>query len=110
MKIVKGTKTGKSAFASAKSIFQLIRPSKSAKSGVYGGYKGEKNITFIGEGFAAIDMNYSQDGIAIIAGHNQNVRVENITLQDDEPLDGLSIHRTIWHIKLFISQVRNRLF
>ncbi|MFB6469234.1 right-handed parallel beta-helix repeat-containing protein [Cytobacillus sp. Hz8] len=78
VKIVKGTKTGTKAFSASKSLFQLIRPSKSAKSGVYGGHNGEKNITFQGNGTVTIDMKYVQDGIAIIMGHNQNVLVENI--------------------------------
>lgn len=76
--LVKGTKTGTSKFTPATSMFQLIRPSKGGKKGVYGGYNGEKNISFIGEGTVKVDMKYMKDGIAIIAGHNQNVKIENI--------------------------------
>lgn len=76
--IVKGNKTGTSKFKAAKSIFQFIRPSKASKSGIYGKYNGEKNISFIGEGTVTIDMKYKKDGIAMIMGHNQNIRVENI--------------------------------
>jgi len=76
--LVKGTKTGTGYFGASKSMFQLIRPSRGAKSAVYGGYNGEKNISIIGEGTAKIDMKYVKDGIAIIAGHNQNVKIQNI--------------------------------
>ncbi|MBM7690838.1 hypothetical protein JOC77_000241 [Peribacillus deserti] len=78
VKIMKGTVTGTSQFQAAKSVFQLIRPSRSGKTGVYGKYDGEKNISFIGEGKVLFDMKYFKDGIAIIAGHNQNVKIENI--------------------------------
>ncbi|MEK5389649.1 hypothetical protein NSQ59_04585 [Margalitia sp. FSL K6-0131] len=64
---MKGTKTGTSKFTPATSMFQLIRPSKGGKKGVYGGYNDEKNISFIGEGTAKVDMKYMKDGIAIIA-------------------------------------------
>lgn len=82
VKIVKGKKTGTSKFTAAKSIFQLITPSKSEKSGVYGKYSGDKNISFIGEGMVTIDLKYEKDGIAIIMGHNQNVKVENINFKN----------------------------
>ncbi|PLT31833.1 right-handed parallel beta-helix repeat-containing protein [Peribacillus deserti] len=78
VKIVKGTVTGTSQFGAAKSVFQFIRPSRSGKTGVYGKYDGEKNISFIGEGKVLFDMKYLKDGIAIIAGHNQNIKIENI--------------------------------
>lgn len=76
--ILKGNKTGTSKFTAAKSIFQFIRPSKASKSGIYGEYNGEKNISLIGEGIVTIDMKYQKDSIAIILGHNQNIRIENI--------------------------------
>lgn len=81
-KIVKGTKSGTTQFKAAKSIFQLVRPSRSKQTGVYGGYKGEKNISFIGYGSATIDMKYVKNGIAIIAGHNQNISIKNIRFQN----------------------------
>ncbi|MED2974902.1 MULTISPECIES: right-handed parallel beta-helix repeat-containing protein [unclassified Fictibacillus] len=106
--IVKGTKTGTSVFQSAKSIFQLIRPSKSAKSSIYGEYNGEKNISFIGEGSAVIDMKYTQDGIAIIAGHNMNINVKNITFRNMQSghfieMDATS-HATIAHNRFLDSK------
>ncbi|MBK3495023.1 right-handed parallel beta-helix repeat-containing protein [Viridibacillus sp. YIM B01967] len=80
--IVKGQKTGTSKFKASKSIFQFIKPSKANKSGVYGKYNGEKNISFIGEGKVTIDMKYEKDSIALIMGHNQNVKVENIQFKN----------------------------
>lgn len=80
--LVKGTKTGTSKFTASKSMFQLIRPSRSGKKGIYGGYKGEKSISFIGEGSATIDMKYVKDGIAIIAGHNKYIKIKNITFKN----------------------------
>ncbi|WP_084268628.1 right-handed parallel beta-helix repeat-containing protein [Oceanobacillus damuensis] len=77
-RIVNGNETGTSKFDADKSIFQLIRPSLGKEEGVYGGYNGEKNISIIGSGTATIDLNFEKDGIAIIAGHNQNIRIENI--------------------------------
>jgi len=80
--IVKATATGTPKFKAASSIFQLIRPSRAYKTSVYGGYKGEKNISFIGEGKAVIDLKYMTDSIAIIAGHNRNIKVEGIRFQN----------------------------
>ncbi|MFD0050293.1 right-handed parallel beta-helix repeat-containing protein [Actinomycetes bacterium NPDC127524] len=81
VRLVKGTVSGTKQFAAAKSMFQLIRPSRSGKKGVYGKYNGEKNISFIGEGNAVIDMKYDNESIAIIMGHNKNVKVQNIHFQ-----------------------------
>ncbi|WP_052129959.1 right-handed parallel beta-helix repeat-containing protein [Ureibacillus sinduriensis] len=77
-KIVNDNETGTSNVDANKSIFQFIRPSLGKKDGVYGEYEGEKNISIIGSGNATIDLNFEKDGIAIIAGHNQNIRIENI--------------------------------
>lgn len=78
VKIVKGTHSGTKQFSASKSIFQFIRPSLSKNEGVFGGYNGEKNISIIGEGSASIDLKYDYDSLALIIGHNQNIRVENI--------------------------------
>jgi len=80
--IVKGNKTGTSKFGASTSIFQLIRPSLANKKGVYGNYNGDKNISFIGEGSATMDLKYLNDNIAIIAGHNQRVKIEGIRFQN----------------------------
>lgn len=85
--IIKGTKTGKRVGSRAgednikpsKSLFQFISPSKSTEKGIYGGYDGEKNISLIGSGTATIDLNNDKDSLAIIAGHNKNLLIENIT-------------------------------
>lgn len=77
-KILKGTKTGTKKIGPNKTLFQLVKPSKSLKSGVRGKYDGEKNITFIGEGTAIIDLNFEADTIAIVAGHNRNIKIQNI--------------------------------
>lgn len=77
-KIVNGDKTGISNIKANKSIFQLIRPSLGKEEHVFGKYEGEKNISIIGSGTATIDLNFEKDGIAIIAGHNQNIKIENI--------------------------------
>lgn len=76
--IRKGADTGSSVMKPASSIFQLVAPSKSLKSGVYGGYKGEKNISFIGKGKVTFDLAKEKDSIAIILGHNSNVLIKNI--------------------------------
>ncbi|MDN4494965.1 right-handed parallel beta-helix repeat-containing protein [Ureibacillus aquaedulcis] len=76
-KIVNGDETGTKNDAN-KSIFQFIRPSLAKKEHVHGKYEGEKNISIIGTGTATIDLNFEKDGIGIIAGHNKNIRIENI--------------------------------
>jgi len=80
--IEKGNVTGSTVIQPAASIFQLIRPSYSTQLGVFGGYAGEKNIKFIGQGSVVIDMKYYIDGIAIIAGHNSGLLVENISFKN----------------------------
>ncbi len=81
-KIIKGHETGTSQFDADKSIFQFIRPSLGKEEHVYGKHNGEKNISIIGFGKGTIDLNYEKDGIAIIAGHNQNISIENIIFQN----------------------------
>ncbi len=78
VKIVKGTNTHTSKVKASTSIFQLIRPSRAYKKGVYGKFEGEKNIQFIGKGNVTMDLKYMSGSIAIIMGHNQNVVVDNI--------------------------------
>lgn len=81
-KIIKGKDSGTNQFGASKSIFQFVRPSLSGKSGVYGGYSGEKNISIIGEGQATIDLNHDKDALAVVAGHNQNIKIENIDFRN----------------------------
>lgn len=82
VKIIKGTKTGTKMFGPSKTVFQLIKPSDSFKKGVRSKYNGEKNISFIGEGKAIIDLRYITDAIAIVAGHNRQLKIENIQFEN----------------------------
>lgn len=82
VKIVKGNKTGTKKIGPNKTLFQLVKPSISLKKGVRGKYDGEKNITFIGEGKAIIDLCFEADTIAIVAGHNRNIKIQNIQFQN----------------------------
>lgn len=77
-KIVNEMNTGYAQFKPAKSLFQFVRPSLRNTDGAHGGFNGEKNISIIGSGKAVIDLNFVHDGLAIIAAHNQNLRIENI--------------------------------
>lgn len=86
VKLVKGTKTNVKDMPPSSTMFQLIRPSKSSKSKIYGAYQGEKNIRFLGEGDVAIDMKGFQKGstasISIIMGHNRNVQISGISFRN----------------------------
>ena len=53
-----------------------------AKKKIYGEYEGEKNISIIGSGTATIDLDFQKDAIAIIAGHTQNIKIENINFKN----------------------------
>ncbi|MGY0691358.1 S-layer homology domain-containing protein [Virgibacillus sp. FSP13] len=94
VKIVKGTETGTSKMNAAKSLFQLIRPSQSQKKGVYGGYRGDKNIKIIGSGTATIDLNYVKKAIAVVAGHNQNITIQNIHFKNSNSSHFIEIDAT----------------
>lgn len=80
--IKKGTVTSSTSLTPKKSIFQLVSPSKATIKGVHSRYNGEKNIRFIGRGTATIDLDYYYGGIGIVAGHNQNIRIENIKFKN----------------------------
>lgn len=80
--IKKGTKTGARSLKPSTSIFQLVKPSKSKKKKVYGKYNGTKNVTFEGQGNVTIDLKYFNRGIAIIAGHNKNIKINNIKFRN----------------------------
>ncbi|MDD4369647.1 MAG: right-handed parallel beta-helix repeat-containing protein [Anaerostipes sp.] len=80
--IKKSTKTGTKKLKAQGSIFQLIKPSKHGKKGVYGKYSGMKNISFVGQGTAVIDLGYIYSADGIVAGHNKNVSIENITFRN----------------------------
>jgi hypothetical protein len=80
--IRKSEDTGNADFKPARSIFQLVAPTKSSIDGVYGGYNGETDIHFVGSGSAIIDLNYVQDALGIIFGHNTNVSIKGINFQN----------------------------
>ncbi len=82
VKLIKGTKTGKKRMPAAVTMFQLIRPSKAKKKGVYGGYEGEKNIHFVGKGKVTLDLKYMKEGIGFVVAHNQNVTVDRINFKN----------------------------
>ncbi|MCW2747528.1 MAG: right handed beta helix region family protein, partial [Nocardioidaceae bacterium] len=66
----------------AASMFQTIRQSKSKKKGYYGGYNGEKNITFEGDPGSFFDLNNFKTGLGIVAGHTQNLTVKGIGFRE----------------------------
>jgi hypothetical protein len=80
--IKKTEQTGTEAMVSAKSLFQLVAPSKAKIAGIYGGYGGETDIKLIGRGKAIIDMNFVEGAIGIIFGHNVDVSISGITFQN----------------------------
>ncbi len=80
-KIVKSKKTG-SGLSPSHSIFHLIRPSKGKKSGVVGGYGGEKNIVFKGSGNATMDMKSETDSNCIETGHNTDITITGIAFKN----------------------------
>ncbi|CAN5286834.1 hypothetical protein BH09ACT10_BH09ACT10_24310 [soil metagenome] len=65
----------------ASSMFQTIGQSKSKKKGYYGGYNGEKNITFEGDPGSVIDLRYFKTGMGIVAGHTRNLTIKGITFK-----------------------------
>lgn len=77
----KGAYTG-SALEPSNSMFQLVRPSRGFSVGVYGGYNGERNITFQGIGNATLDMKYYPKSNCIQTGHNQNITVTGLTFRN----------------------------
>lgn len=82
VKLVKGTKTNKKDMPAAITMFQLIRPSKAKKKGVYSGHNGEKNIHFVGKGNVTLDLKYMNKGIGIVMGHNQDITVDRINFKN----------------------------
>src|SRR5699024_1456570 len=74
-----GSRAGEENINPSKSLFQFISPSKSDEKGVYGWYYVEINISIIGSGSATIDMDFFPDSFAIVAGHNDNLLIENIS-------------------------------
>ena len=82
VKLVKGNDTGTKNLTPSGSIFQLIAPTKANKNSSAAKYKGESDISIIGEGTATIDLNYVKNSIGIVLGHNSNVIIKGITFQN----------------------------
>jgi hypothetical protein len=81
--LVKTNTTGTSQFSASSSMFMLIRPSLGKVTGAVGGHDGDANITIAGAGSgqSVIDMDWLQDTLAIIAGHNRNVTISGISFR-----------------------------
>jgi hypothetical protein len=75
----KTNQTGTPDLKGSGSMFQLAAPAKAKTVGAYSGYNGETDIHLIGEGNATIDLNYIQDSIGIMFGHNSEISVSGIT-------------------------------
>lgn len=97
--IKKGTKTGTTEFPASMSIFQFIRPAKLKTKNAVSKYNGEKNISIIGKGTAIIDLDYINQAVGIVAGHNKNITIDNISFKnlnsghfiEADAIDGLDI-------------------
>lgn len=76
--IRKGAVTKLEKMPASKSIFQFAGSVNAKKTGFYSGYEGDKNISLIGEGTAVIDINFCENAVGVIMGHNQNITIENI--------------------------------
>ncbi len=81
VKMVKGSDTGTKKLAPAKSMIQLIAPSKASVKAGASKYRGESNITIKGEGSAILDLNYVKDTTGIVLGHNNNITIQGITFR-----------------------------
>ncbi len=81
VKLKKGMDTGTAGLAPAKSMIQLIAPSKSAVKGAVGKYAGESGITIRGEGTASIDLDYTREAVGVLIGHNRDIRIQGITFR-----------------------------
>lgn len=80
--IKKTNQSGTTSMPSSSSIFQLVGQSKSKIEKAYGGYEGEKDIQFIGNGEVIIDLDYKKDALGIVLGHNDGVSISGITFQN----------------------------
>ncbi len=78
--LLKTKKTCTKKFKAASSMFMLVPPSLGKRRGAVGGYGGAANIAILGAGGgqSVIDLAGIRNSLGIIAGHNQNVRIEGI--------------------------------
>ena len=78
----KASDTGIVSMKSSSSLFQAVAPTKSRINGVYTAFNGERNIRFLGEGTATIDMNYVNGSIGIVFIHNSDILVSGISFRN----------------------------
>ena len=78
--LVKTNRTCTKKFKAASSMFMLVPPSLGKRRGAVGGYGGASNIAIVGAGGgqSVIDLAGIRNSLGIIAGHNQDVRIEGI--------------------------------
>jgi hypothetical protein len=78
--LLKTNRTCTKKFKAASSMFMLVPPSLGKRRGAVGGYGGAANIAILGAGGgqSVIDLAGVRNSLGIIAGHNQNVRIEGI--------------------------------
>jgi hypothetical protein len=78
--LLKTNRTCTRKFRAASSMFMLVPPSLGKRRGSVGGYGGAANIAIVGAGGgqSVIDLAGIRNSLGIIAGHNQNVRIEGI--------------------------------
>ncbi len=78
--LLKTNRTCTKKFKAASSMFMLVPPSLGKRRGAVGGYGGAANIAIVGAGGgqSVIDLAGIRNSLGIIAGHNQNVRIEGI--------------------------------
>jgi hypothetical protein len=78
--LLKTKKTCTGKFKASSSMFMLVPPSLGKRRGAVGGYDGASNIAIVGAGGgqSVIDLAGIRNSLGIIAGHNQNVRIEGI--------------------------------
>lgn len=78
--ILKTNTTGGASFSPSKSLFQFVSKSIVDASKTVSGYNGTHDASITGTG--TIDMDYLENGIAVIIGHNKNITLEGITFKN----------------------------
>jgi hypothetical protein len=78
--LLKTKRTCTRKIKASSSMFMLVPPSLGTRRGAVGGYGGASNIAIVGAGGgqSVIDLAGIRNSLGIIAGHNQNVRIEGI--------------------------------
>jgi len=65
-----------------KSLLHFVAPSLMGSSKTVGGYNGSHDVVIRGEGEATLDLQDYKDGIGLLLGHNNNVRVEGLIFRN----------------------------